>query len=88
MSSPSFAPSFVDLCTRKYKDQDNLRFAVQDVEQPFQLGDASFDIVVCKMVLLSGGLLTLGLSQTQPVQNAFLDHVPLAFACPQQFIDF
>src|SRR4051794_17511609 len=43
-----FAPNFVSLCKRKYKDRDNLEFVLQDIEQPFQFTDASFDVIVCK----------------------------------------
>jgi ubiquinone/menaquinone biosynthesis C-methylase UbiE len=46
-----FAPNFISLCQQKYKDRSNLEFVGQDIEKPFQFADASFDVIVCKMVL-------------------------------------
>jgi ubiquinone/menaquinone biosynthesis C-methylase UbiE len=51
VTGTDFAPSFISLCQQKYTDRNNLKFAVQDVEQPFQFDDMSFDTIVCKMVL-------------------------------------
>jgi ubiquinone/menaquinone biosynthesis C-methylase UbiE len=46
-----FSQNFITLCKEKYNDRDNLKFAVQDVERPFQCIDESFDVIICKMVL-------------------------------------
>lgn len=51
VTGTDFAPNFISLCKQKYKERDNLEFALQDIEQPFQFADASFDVIVCKMVL-------------------------------------
>lgn len=51
VTGTDFAPSFVSLCQQKYKDTRNLEFVIHDIERPFQFADASFDVILCKMVL-------------------------------------
>jgi ubiquinone/menaquinone biosynthesis C-methylase UbiE len=46
-----FAPSFIQLCQEKYKDQSNLSFQTQDITKKFDFQDEVFDVVLCKMVL-------------------------------------
>jgi ubiquinone/menaquinone biosynthesis C-methylase UbiE len=51
VTGADFAPRFISLCQQKYKGRKNLKFVIQNVEQPFQFADTSFDVIVCKMVL-------------------------------------
>lgn len=46
-----FSPEFIKLCQQKYSDYENLRFAQQDLTQPFDLSGQTFDVVISKMVL-------------------------------------
>jgi ubiquinone/menaquinone biosynthesis C-methylase UbiE len=46
-----FSAKFIAICKQKYKDRSNLDFIEHDAALPFQLDNASFDIISCKMVL-------------------------------------
>lgn len=51
VTATDFSPDFISLCQKKYKDQKNLTFSVQDVSLPFPQTDSSFDRILSKMVL-------------------------------------
>jgi len=46
-----FANGFVELCKKKYEAKSNLSFQQQDITKPMSFDDASFDVVISKMVL-------------------------------------
>ncbi|HYH75610.1 MAG TPA: class I SAM-dependent methyltransferase [Candidatus Saccharimonadales bacterium] len=51
VTGTDFAPNFVAICKQKYADRDNLDFLQHDLTAAFPFPDASFDVIVCKMVL-------------------------------------
>jgi ubiquinone/menaquinone biosynthesis C-methylase UbiE len=51
VTGADFSANFISICKQKYKGRSNLDFVEQDVTVPFQFDDASFDTIVCKMVL-------------------------------------
>jgi ubiquinone/menaquinone biosynthesis C-methylase UbiE len=46
-----FSSEFISICQKKYKDQKNVAFLVQDLTKPLEHEDNAFDRILCKMVL-------------------------------------
>lgn len=51
VTGTDFSANFIALCREKYKSLSNLDFVEHDITSPLPFDDASFDSIICKMVL-------------------------------------